>query len=437
LSATIAASTGKQFGFRLGRFQREIDAATGRIIHGSEWEMRALSSEPYYSISPDSLATTGFARTEGDSAVYLAPDARTLTSAVFAQTHCMRAIQDGSKPEQIGLGFEPVNGTDLVDVGGVLWLDRASGELRNLEYRYERGAGNRTAGSSATESATGRIEYRRLDSGGWIVSRWVIRVPVQKDERSNTLSSNGASGNPTIRTTRVARTTAFWEIGGDVRAILDPSDPAFTQQSELGVVRGSVVTGPHHAGVPSVEVSVALTGASAQSRRSMTGNDGLFSFDSLPEGEYRLTVNAASFDTLNTLVQPLPLRVGASTLQTVTIAIPSAEEGRTALCSANPLSTTIVHGFVTDSATGKRVAGARVEAYWVSGTTRNIMGGLSASTHERITLTDSNGKYVFCGLEATTRLLLTASLGSRKSPRAPSISIAAGDMRFAHLQLPR
>lgn len=446
LSATLAASTGKLFAFRLGRFQREVDAGTGRIIHGSESEMRALSSEPYYSISPDSLATTGFARAEGDSAVYFVPDARTLTSAVFAQTHCMRAIQDRAKPEQIGLGFEPVAGTGeqqsrsansgLVDVGGVLWLDRASGELRNLDYRYERGAGNRALGSSATESATGRIEYRRLDNGAWIVNRWLIRVPVQKDERSNTLSSSGTGDNPTVRSTRVARTTAFWEIGGDVRAILDPGDPALSQKSEVGVVRGSIVAGPNHVGVPNVEIDVASTGPSAQSRRTTSGRDGLFVFDSLPEGDYRLTVSAASFDTLNTVVQPVPLRIGASTVQTVTIAIPSAEEGRAALCSANRSSTAIVHGFVTDSATGQRVGGAHVEAYWLSGATRNI-GGLSASAHQRVTLTDSNGKYVFCGMEPTSRLLLTASLGSRKSPRTPSITIVAGDMRLANLQLPR
>jgi hypothetical protein len=188
--------------------------------------------------------------------------------------------------------------------------------------------------------------------------------------------------------------------------------------------------------VPNVEIDVASTGPSAQPKRTMTGRDGLFVFDSLPEGDYRLTVSAASFDTLNTIVQPLPLRVGASTLQTVTIAIPSREDGRAALCSANPSSTTIVHGFVTDSATGQRVAGARVEAYWLSGATRNIRG-LSASAHQRVTLTDSNGKYVFCAMEPTSRLLLTASLGSRRSPRAPSITIAAGDMRLANLQLPR
>jgi carboxypeptidase family protein len=437
LSATIAASTGKLFAFRLGRFQREIDPATKRIIHGSEWEMRALSSEPYYSISPDSLAATGFARTEGDSAVYFAPDARTLTSAIFAQTHCMRIVQDRAKPEQIGLAFEPVAQTRLVDVAGVLWLDRTSGELRNLEYRYELGVGNRgEAGSSETASATGRIEYRRLDNGGWIVNRWLIRVPIQKNEPSNSLSSNEAGGNLTVRSTRVARTTALWEIGGDVRAVLDPSDPAFGQQSEVGAVRGSVVNGANHVGVPNVEIHVTSNSRSAQPRKTMTAKDGFFVFDSLPEGEYILTVSAASFDTLNTLVSPIPLRISASTLQSVTIAIPSAEEGRAALCSATNPSSIVVHGFVTDSATRQRIAGARVESYWLSGTTRNI-GGLSASAHQRVTVTDSSGKYVFCGMEPTTRLLLSASLGSRKSRRTPSMTIAAGDMRLANLQIPR
>lgn len=437
LSATIAVSSGKLFAFGLSRFQREIDPATGRIIHGSQWEMRALSSEPYYSISPDSLAATGFARTEGDSAVYFAPDARTLTSAVFAQTHCMRAIRDRAKPEQIGLGFEPVARTGLVDVAGVLWLDRASGELRNLEYRYELGVRNRAqAGSSGTESATGRIEYRRLDKGGWIVNRWLIRVPVQKDERNNTLSSNEAGGNLAVRSTRVARTTAFWEVGGDVTAVLDPSDPGFSQQSEVGAVHGSVITGPKHVGVPNVEINVASTNPSARPWKTTTGKDGLFVFDSLPEGEYSLIVTAPSLDTLNTPVSPVPLRIGASTLQTVTITIPSAEEGRAALCSATNSSTPIVHGFVTDSATGQRITGARVEAYWLSGTTRNI-GGLAASAHQRVTLTDSSGKYVFCGLEPTTRLLLSASLGSRKSRRMPSMTIGQGDMQLANLQISR
>ncbi len=438
LSATIAASGGKQFAFRLGRFERAIDPLTGRIIRGSAWQMRALSSEPYYSISPDSLAATGFAKAEGDSSVYFAPDARTLTSEVFAQTHCIRSVQDPTKPEQIGLGFEPVSQTTLVDVGGVLWLDRASGELRILEYRYELPAGSRTQTiSSRSESAMGRIEYRRLDNGGWIVDRWIIRVPVQKQERNNTLSSSGAGGNLTVRSSRVTRTTAVWEIGGDVTAVLDPSDPGFAQQSEVGDLRGTVTVGPNHVGMPKVELEVASTSTRTQPRRQTTGPDGLFAFDSLPEGEYILTAAAPAFDTLNTLVAPVPLRISPNTQQTVTITVPSAEEGRAALCPAkNSADAIIVHGLVTDSATGQPAIGARVDAYWLTGAMRSTIG-LSASAHERVTLTDRSGKYVFCRMEPTTRLLLTASLGLRKSRRAPSITLAEGSMRLANLQIPR
>jgi len=438
LSATIAASGGKQFAFRLGRFEREIDPVTGRIIHGSAWQMRALSSEPYHSISPDSLAATGFAKAVGDSSVYFAPDARTLTSEVFAQTHCMRSIQDPAKPEQIGLGFEPVSHTTLVDVGGALWLDRASGELRTLDYRYEQSGSSRTqAIFSRSESATGRIEYRRLNNGGWIVDRWIIRVPVRKEERNNTLSSSGAGGNLTVRSSRVTRTTAIWEIGGDVTAVLDPSDSGFSQQSEVGDLRGSVTVGPNHVGVPGVEIKIASTSTSAQQRRRLTDTDGLFAFDSLPEGEYILTAAAPAFDTLNTPVAPVSLRIGPNTQQTVTIAVPSAEEGRAALCpEGNSRDAIIVHGVVTDSTTGQPAIGARVDAYWLTEAVRSTRG-LSANAHERITLTDRSGKYVFCGMQPTTRLLLTASVGLRKSRRAPSITLAEGSMRLANLQIPR
>jgi Carboxypeptidase regulatory-like domain len=438
LSATIAASGGKQFAFRLGRFEREIDPVTGRIIHGSAWQMRALSSEPYYSVSPDSLVVTGFAKADGDSSIYFAPDARTLTSEVFARTHCIRSVQDPANPERIGLGFEPVSHTALVDVGGVLWLDRASGELRTLDYRYEPPAGRRTQEiSSGPESATGRIEYRRLDNGGWIVDRWIIRVPVQKEERNNTVSSSGAGGNLTVRSSRVTRATAIWEIGGDVTAVLDPSNSGFSEQSEVGDLRGSVTVGPNHVGVPGVEIEIASTSTSVQHRRRVTDTNGLFAFDSLPEGEYTLTAGVPAFDTLNTLVAPVSLRIGRNTQQTVTIAVPSSEDGRAALCPAsNSPDAIIVHGFVTDSATGQPVIGARVDAYWLTGAMRSNIG-LSASAHERTTLTDKSGKYVLCGMEPTTRLLLIASLGLRKSRRSPSITLAEGSMRLANLQIPR
>jgi len=402
--------------------------------------MRALNTEPYHSVSPDSLARTGFARSEGDSSVYFAPDARTLTSEVFTQTHCMRAIKDPERPTQIGLAFEPVGRSRLVDVSGVLWIDRGSGELRDLDYRYELPNASRAySASPSPESATGHIEYMRLDNGAWIVNRWIIRVPVQIQERNNTLSSNGIAGEIPLRSSSGTRTRAIWEIGGDVSAVLKPGDSLFAQAESLGEVHGSVVAASNHLGIPGVTVSLIAADTLLGSRKKQTTPDGRFGFDSIPEGEYALNVAAASFDTLNALVAPVAVRVSSGTQQTVMITVPSAEEGRAALCPGNDFRSPLLHGFVTDSATDQPISGARVNAYWLTGTIRTggIGGGLAASAHERVTFTDSKGKYVFCEMEPTTRLLLTASVGAHKSRAGPSLTLVEGGIRMANLRIAR
>src|SRR4051812_1129553 len=168
LSATIAAAGDKLFVYRLERFLREVDPNSARVIRASAWRARSLSGEPYYSVSADSLAVIGFARIEGDSSAYYAPDARTLTSEAFIRSHCLRAVKDPARPQQLGLAFEPLQRNRLVEVSGVLWLDRATSELRDLEYKYEMPAPMRgRAQPRGLEAATGRIHYRRLDNGAW------------------------------------------------------------------------------------------------------------------------------------------------------------------------------------------------------------------------------------------------------------------------------
>lgn len=440
LSATIAAADGQEIAFRLIRFRRELEPGTGRVMRESVSQLRALNTEPYRSVSPDSLAKTGFARNEGDSSVYFAPDARTLTSEVFTETHCLRPIKDAARPSQIGLGFEPVAHSRLVDVSGVLWFDRASGELRDLDYRYEFPNSIRSySAPRSQEPATGHIEYVRLDSGGWIVKRWKIRVPTEVDERINTLSTNGTTGDIALRSSRGTRTAAVWEIGGEVSAVLRPADSLFSRSDELGELRGSVVTGPNHAGVAGVTVVLNSVGSTPHGSAKQTGSDGLFVFDSIPAGEYLLTATAASFDTLNAAVPPIPVRIESGSQQTVMVTVPSAQEGRAALCPGGNSRLSVLHGFVKDSVTGEPIAGARVNAYWLTGTIRTggIGGGLSASAHERTTLTDSKGRYVLCDLEPTTHLLLSASVGVRKSSRSPSLTLVNGGIRMANVSIPR
>jgi hypothetical protein len=438
LSATIAAADGGQIAFRLTRFERELEPATGRVVRETVSQLRASNSEPYHSLSPDSLAKVGYAHAEGDSSVYFAPDARTLTSEVFTETHCLRPVEDRAKPTQIGLGFEPVAHSRLVDVGGVLWFDRASSELRDLDYRYEFPNAIRSSTAQSTESAAGHIEYRRLDSGGWIVNRWVIRVPIQVEERANTLSSNG-NNDLILRSSRATGTRAVWEIGGAVADVFKPADSLLADAQDPSQLLGSVIMGATQSGVPGVNVALSLLGAASQNRSSQTSLAGTFTFDNIPAGNYLLSASAAAFDTLNAIVAPLPVVVSPGTRQTVTIAVPSAEEARAALCPGVSPASPLVHGMVQDSATGRPIVGARVDAYWLTGTVRTgaIGGGLAASAHERTTLTDTKGKYVFCDMEPTTRLLLSASVGARKSRRGPSLTLVERGIRMANLTLPR
>jgi hypothetical protein len=440
LAATIASAGGGQIAFRLARFQREVEPGTGRIIRGSTQEMRALNSEPYRSVAPDSLAKTGFARSEGDSSIYFAPDARTLTSEIFIETHCIRAVTDAANPTQIGLAFEPTGHPHLVDVAGVLWLDRASGQLRDLDYHYQFPRAVRTsAGLQSTEPATGHIEYKRLENGVWIVDRWIIRVPVLSDERVTTMSPAGAGANITLRSARGNRTTAIWEIGGNVSAVLRPSDPSFLQTADLGEVHGTLVMGPGRVVISGVTVALAPLATPSTSRTTQSSASGAFTFDSIPEGDYVLNVTSPSFDSLNVVVPPVPVRVSSGSEQTLTITVPSPEEGRAALCPSAKAGFAVVHGTVTDSASGAPIAGARVHAYWLTGAVRTggNGGGLAASANESVTFSDASGKYAFCEIEPTTRLLLSASVGTRKTQRHPSLTIGAGGIRLADLQIPK
>ena len=64
--------------------------------------------------------------------------AEVLLSESFVAGHCFHTepwTRDGR--DWVGVGFSPASARrNLVDIEGTLWLDRASAELRLLEYRY-------------------------------------------------------------------------------------------------------------------------------------------------------------------------------------------------------------------------------------------------------------------------------------------------------------
>ncbi|MGQ0703663.1 MAG: hypothetical protein ACT4PM_11080 [Gemmatimonadales bacterium] len=150
-------------------FEREL--TLGGAVQ-REWvsSSRIVQGPPFQALPPSFLLARGFVRNDGDSLAFVAPDAETLLSEEFMVTHCFRPV--AGRDQLVGLRFEPVRNRDVSDVAGTLWLDRASGELRGLDYSY-----TRLQDWMRRLKLGGTVEFRRLADGRWIVRYWHIRMP--------------------------------------------------------------------------------------------------------------------------------------------------------------------------------------------------------------------------------------------------------------------
>lgn len=138
---------------------------------------RRVRGQPFETLSPAELAERGYLRDTGDTITIYGPDATVLLSDEFQDTHCLYVhsqvnvrTQSGGWGE-VGLAFEPAVDRGIVDIRGTLWLDARTGELRSVEYEY-----TGLADGSQRAPSRGVVEFQRLPSGAWIVSRWNIRT---------------------------------------------------------------------------------------------------------------------------------------------------------------------------------------------------------------------------------------------------------------------
>ena len=144
-----------------------------RIARESGDTSNGFSAWPFGSLPADSLVRNGFVQEGPNGPTYYSPDASVFFSDAFLDTHCFSVETHPTDSTVVGLRFEPVRKRKLPDVLGVLWLDRASRELRRLEYRYtglDDWAPARLVG--------GWIEFRRLPNGAPLIVAWQIRAPI-------------------------------------------------------------------------------------------------------------------------------------------------------------------------------------------------------------------------------------------------------------------
>jgi len=180
ISAKLSAQQARERTMAL-RFRREL-GNDGRQRTGESTYVQVNAARPYVARSTAALLRDGFVVSDEDGWRFYGPDPELLLSEQFLQTHCFYLTQGtGRQSGRIGLAFEPVRGRTDPGIAGTLWVDRATSELREAEYRYVN-----LPRQVRSRSAGGHLRFGRLASGRWRIEEWVIRMPLMALSLSRT-----------------------------------------------------------------------------------------------------------------------------------------------------------------------------------------------------------------------------------------------------------
>jgi hypothetical protein len=236
--------------------ERTFDADGTRLVSDSSSSSSGRTVKPFVTPPPDSLARAGYLTADQTATTYWAPDADVLLSDSFLATHCLSltapvdsgATRDGSR--RIGVAFRPATLRDgIVDIAGVLWLDRASAELRSLDFRYINAPQLTLAARSG-----GHADFLRLPNGRWITARWSIRYPVLGAREAGTAVIPGVA-RMSQSVTRIANIKIK---AGEVLSVRRDRDTLWTRGTVSPIIR--VVDSITRRPLRSVLVGIASSG---------------------------------------------------------------------------------------------------------------------------------------------------------------------------------
>ena len=174
ISATQLSPAGARQTVKWIVYDRNADITGKHVFTEATNSYSAAAVKAFVGLPPDSLAKVGYMTEDDNGAVYRAPDAEALLSDAFASLHCFREEPPAKdRGDWVGIGFRPAKErAGIVDIEGTLWLDRASSELRQLDFRF-----TNLPEDYSHVKAGGSVEFLRLATGSWLVSRWQLRMP--------------------------------------------------------------------------------------------------------------------------------------------------------------------------------------------------------------------------------------------------------------------
>jgi hypothetical protein len=157
----------------------------------------------------------------------------------------------------------------------------------------------------------------------------------------------------------------------------------------------------------------------------VTDSLGRFRVDSLAAGNYQVGVFHPLLDTLGISLATRPFRVGADSVTSVVLSVPSAATIIRGQCPVRPRAqgTSAVIGHVTDPETLQPVAGAEVSIAWTQ-IEASRESGIHRSPRLVYDSTDAAGKFRICGLPNSMQATLQARRGGSVTAEIP---ITIGD----------
>ncbi len=295
--------------YDIERYTRQLSPVSLRVLEEERDTLEGLTvGRPFRTLPIEELDRGGYVRQapmRPGRYSYYGPDADVVLSDRFVERHCFWI--DTDPPDDapwIGLAFRPRERRDITDIAGVLWLDRATAELRVIEYRY-----TPLPPRVPARNVGGRIEFERLPSGAWIIDRWWIRTPGAPRELG--LAGIEESGAVVLQ----ARTVEELAV---IRA-----------EARVGIVTGSVMD---HGGEPLPGAVVYLSGTE---HRDTTGEAGRYRLRA-PAGRYTLTFHHPALDSLGVFPAPTEIDLEPGDSLTVRLTVPGTSPGTSDSGASDP-----------------------------------------------------------------------------------------------------
>ena len=408
LTAVQLTGNGRNIAATVVAYERTLESDGRRVRQQTSTVRSGYVTQPWLALSSDSLRRVGYVVTDRDNAtIYYAPGLDALLSNTFIEDHCFRLTSDKTR---MGIVFEPTpDRRRVAELRGTLWVDRATSELRSMEYRYTNISPEQEA------EARGDMEFARMTNGAWAISRWSIRMPAL-EQRARSTAFGGAGA-------RVAQI----QISGGELALARRGNDTLWSRPPL-VLAGTVLDSVSGSPVAGARVALVGTGLTAAADER-----GRFTIAGVLPGQYTVEVRTPSLDSVSAVHQsPLTFIDAAKGFE---LRVPNGQQVGALMCGKAALDPPgIVLGHVSVRGDSLPPRNVKIAAEWTDVSLHASDPGLVANQKRYLDArSDSHGTFRLCGVPVNTALLLRASADSASSSPVPVRIPPNG--RFARTEL--